>query len=150
MTSHTPTEPIDILLVEDNPGDVRLTREAFKTVDSDIEFHTVTDGKEATTYFDVCETDTASTDPDLVLLDLNLPRVDGLTVLETLENELDYPPPPILVLSSSETEADIVKSYDRAANAYLTKPEGPDEFDTLAQAIEDFWIDSAQHPPAPS
>jgi len=125
MTSHTPTEPIDILLVEDNPGDVRLTREAFKTVDSDIEFHTVTDGKEATTYFDVCETDTASTDPDLVLLDLNLPRVDGLTVLETLENELDYPPPPILVLSSSETEADIVKSYDRAANAYPRSLRGP-------------------------
>ncbi|WP_226040205.1 response regulator [Natrinema sp. DC36] len=150
MNSHTPNEPIDILLVEDNPGDVRLTREAFKAVDSDIEFHTVTDGKEATRYFDVGETSTVRTDPDLVLLDLNLPRVDGLTVLETLETELDSPPPPILVLSSSEAKADIVKSYDRAANAYLTKPDDPDEFDTLAQAIEDFWIDSARHPPAPS
>ncbi|QLK24858.1 response regulator [Natrinema zhouii] len=150
MSSHTPNEPIDILLIEDNPGDVRLTREAFKSVDSDIEFHTVTDGKEATRYFDVGETTTASTDPDLVLLDLNLPRVDGLTVLETLETELDSPPPPTLVLSSSETEADIAESYDRAANAYLTKPDSPDEFDALAQAIEDFWIESAQHPPAPS
>ncbi|MXV63481.1 response regulator [Natronorubrum sp. JWXQ-INN-674] len=150
MTSHTPTEPVEILLVEDNPGDVRLTQEAFKSVDSEIEFHTVTDGKEATTFFDVCETDTSSVDPDLILLDLNLPRVDGFKILEILGEELDYPPPPILVLSSSETEADIVKSYERAANAYLTKPDTPDEFDTLAQAIEDFWIDSARHPPAPS
>ncbi|WP_226004355.1 response regulator [Natrinema salinisoli] len=150
MSSHTPSEPIDVLLVEDNPGDVRLTREAFKTVDSEIEFHTVTDGREATTYFDICETDTASTDPDLVLLDLNLPRVNGIRVLELLRDELDYPPPPILVLSSSSADEDVRKSYDRAANAYLTKPDGPDEFDDLAHAIEDFWIESAHHPPAPS
>lgn len=150
MASHTPTEPIDILLVEDNPGDIRLTQEAFKSIDSEIEFHTVTDGEEATRYFDVCETDTAETDLDLILLDLNLPRMDGFEILEILKNELDYPPPPILVLSSSETEEDIVESYDRAANAYLTKPDTPDEFDTLAQAIEDFWIDSARQPPAPS
>ena len=150
MPSHTPTEPVDILLVEDNPGDVRLTQEAFKSIDSEIEFHTVTDGKAATRYFDVCETAAEGIDPDLVLLDLNLPRIDGFRILEILEEELDYPPPPILVLSSSETEADIVESYERAANAYLTKPDTPDEFDTLAQAIEDFWIDSARHPPAPS
>ncbi len=150
MPSHTPTEPVDILLVEDNPGDVRLTQEAFKSIDSEIEFHTVADGEEATRYFDVCGTDTERIDPDLVLLDLNLPRIDGFRILEILKEELDYPPPPILVLSSSETEADIVESYERAANAYLTKPDTPDEFDTLAQAIEDFWIDSARHPPAPS
>ncbi|WP_238717368.1 response regulator [Natronorubrum halophilum] len=150
MTTHSPTEPIDILLVEDNPGDVRLTQEAFKEIDSEIRFHTVTDGEGATTYFDVCGTDTSSINPDLVLLDLNLPRVDGFEILEILGDELDYPPPPILVLSSSETEEDIVKSYERAANAYLTKPDDPDEFDALAKAIEDFWIDSAQHPPAPS
>ncbi len=150
MTAHTPSEPVDILLVEDNPGDVRLTKEAFKSVDSETEFHTVTDGEEATRYFDVCETDTEGTDPDLILLDLNLPRVDGFRILEILRNKLDYPPPPILVLSSSETEEDIIESYERAANAYLTKPDTPDEFDSLAQAIEDFWIESARHPPAPS
>ena len=150
MSSHTPTEPVDILLVEDNPGDVRLTQEAFKSIDSEIEFHIVTDGKEATRYFDVCGTDTSGTDPDLVLLDLNLPRIDGFRILEILKDELDYPPPPILVLSSSETEEDIVESYERSANAYLTKPNTPDEFDTLAQAIEDFWFDSARHPPVPS
>ncbi|MDQ2049967.1 response regulator [Natronolimnohabitans sp. A-GB9] len=150
MTTHTPTEPVDVLLVEDNPGDVRLTREAFKSIDSEVEFHTVTDGKEATKYFDVCETETERPDPDLILLDLNLPRIDGFRVLEILQNELDVPPPPILVLSSSEAKADIVESYERAANAYLTKPESPAEFDTLAQAIEDFWLESAHHPPAPS
>ncbi|ELY59090.1 response regulator [Natronolimnohabitans innermongolicus] len=150
MTAHTPSEPVDILLVEDNPGDVRLTKEAFKSIDSETEFHTVTDGEEATRYFDVCETDIEGTNPDLILLDLNLPRVDGFRILEILRSELDYPPPPILVLSSSETEEDITESYDRAANAYLTKPDTPDEFDSLAQAIEDFWIESARHPPAPS
>ncbi|APX95260.1 response regulator [Natronorubrum daqingense] len=150
MSSHKPTEPIDILLVEDNPGDIRLTQEAFKAIQSEIEFHTVTNGEEATRYFDVCETDNKSTNPDLVLLDLNLPRVDGFKVLEILSEQLEYPPPPVLVLSSSETDEDIIKSYDRAANAYLTKPDSPDEFDTLAQAIEDFWIDSARHPPEPS
>ena len=150
MNSHTPTEPIDILLVEDNPGDVRLTQEAFKSIESEIEFHTVTDGEGATRYFDVCETDTESIEPDLVLLDLNLPRMDGFAILEILKNELEYPPPPILVLSSSETEEDIIESYDRAANAYLTKPDSPGEFNSLAQAIEDFWIDSAKQPPTPS
>lgn len=150
MTSHKPIEPVDILLVEDNPGDIRLTQEAFKSIDSEIEFHTVTNGEEATRYFDVCETDNESTNPDLVLLDLNLPRVDGFDILEILGEQLEDPPPPVLVLSSSETEADIIKSYDRAANAYLTKPDDPEEFNTLAQAVEDFWIDLARHPPAPS
>jgi len=150
MTAHTPTEPVDILLVEDNPGDIRLAQEAFKSIDSETDFHTVTDGEGATRYFDVCETETENTELDLILLDLNLPRKDGFTILEMLKNELEYPPPPILVLSSSETEEDVIKSYERAANAYLTKPDSPDEFDTLAQAIEDFWIDSAKQPPAPS
>ncbi|MWV41473.1 response regulator [Natrialba sp. INN-245] len=134
---------MNVLLVEDNPGDARLTKEAFKTTDNEIEFHTVTDGKEATEYVFQRE------ELDIILLDLNLPRMDGFTFLEQIKRELDYPPP-VLVLSSSKTESDIRGSYERAANAYLTKPQSPDEFDTMAQAIEDFWIESAQHPPAPS
>ncbi|RQG95251.1 response regulator [Natrarchaeobius chitinivorans] len=141
---------MNILLVEDNPGDVRLTQEAFKSTDSEIEFHTVTDGAKATECVHVHQDSESSTDIDIILLDLNLPRVDGFSFLETLKNELDYPPPPVLVLSSSESESDIVESYEQAANAYLTKPKSPEEFDSMAQAIEDFWIESARHPPAPT
>ncbi|TYT63375.1 response regulator [Natrialba swarupiae] len=140
---------MNILLVEDNPGDVRLTLEAFESTDSEIKFHTVTDGEEAAEYVDR-DDGALEIHPDIILLDLNLPRVDGFTFLEHLKRDLDYPPPPVLVLSSSKTESDIRESYERAANAYLTKPRSPDEFDSLAQAIEDFWIESAQHPPAPS
>ncbi|ARS89274.1 response regulator [Natrarchaeobaculum aegyptiacum] len=150
MSDHRPTEPVDILLVEDNPGDVRLTKEAFKSIDAKVEFHTVMDGKAATEYFDLCESEAKTPSPDLVLLDLNLPRMDGFTILELLRSELEYPPPPILVLSSSAAHEDVLESYDRAANAYLTKPDHPDEFDALAQAIEEFWIDAVQHPPTPA
>lgn len=149
MSSYTPEEPVDILLVEDNPGDVRLTQEAFSSIDSEIEFHVINDGEEAAKYLHLLETE-GSGPPDLVLLDLNLPRVDGFTVLEILQTELDYPPPPVLVLSSSETQEDIVNSYENAANAYLTKPDGMREFSSMAQAIEDFWIDTVSHPPVPS
>lgn len=150
MTDHIPTEPVDVLLVEDNPGDVRLTQEAFRSIDSEIEFHVVSDGKEATRYFQFHRDEDPDTRPDLVLLDLNLPRVDGFRVLELLDTKLDYPPPPVLVLSSSETDDDIAESYDKAANAYLTKPDGMSEFNSMAEAIEDFWIETARHPPAPS
>ncbi|WP_265112552.1 response regulator [Halosolutus halophilus] len=146
MTAHSPTEPIDILLVEDNPGDVRLTREAFKSTDSEIRFHTATDGDEALEHLHRCQRDDSRSCPDMILLDLNLPRVDGFTILEVLERDFEHPPPPVLVLSSSADEADIAGSYDRAANAYLTKPNTPSEFSSIARAVERFWIDSAQHP----
>ncbi|MCU4740548.1 response regulator [Natronoglomus mannanivorans] len=149
MSDQTPDEPVDILLVEDNPGDVRLTREAFKSVDSEIEFHVVTDGDEVTRYFQP-QLDDSEPHPDLVLLDLNLPSVDGFTVLERLDDELDYPPPPVLVLSSSSSADDIGKSYGNTANAYLTKPDTMPQFNSMAQAIEDFWFETAQHPSAPS
>ena len=149
MSKLTPNEPVNVLLIEDNPGDVRLTQEAFRTVDSEFVFHTLSDGADAQRFFEgdgggppVC--------PDLVLLDLNLPRVDGFEVLETLQRELEYPPPPVLVLSSSDEEDDIVGSYERAANAYLQKPATVDEFDDMARAIDDFWVQTVQHPPAPA
>ncbi|QLG49376.1 response regulator [Natrinema halophilum] len=150
MDEYTPEEPIDLLLVEDNPGDVRLTEEAFKSTDSEIEFHTVTDGAQAAQYIHRHHAEEPDADLDLVLLDLNLPRIDGFAVLEALDKELDYPPPPVLILTSSKTEEDITKSYEKNANAYLTKPDGPMEFNSMAQAIEDFWIDVARHPPTPT
>ncbi|NKE36051.1 response regulator [Natronococcus sp. JC468] len=148
MNDHTPTEPIDVLLIEDNPGDVRLTQEAFRTTESEISFRVLGDGEAAATYFRGLED--GEPRPDLVLLDLNLPRKDGIGVLEVLEEELDYPPPPVLVLSSSDAEADIAESYANAANAYLSKPDVMSEFASMAEAIERFWIDTAKQPPAPA
>ncbi|WP_254764785.1 response regulator [Natrinema marinum] len=150
MADSTPGEPVELLLVEDNPGDVRLTQEAFKSTDKNVRFHVVTDGAEAAHYMHRSQRGEVDSQLDLILLDLNLPRLDGLTVLEALDEELEHPPPPVLVLSSSDAEEDIVKSYEKNANAYLTKPTGPIEFDSMAQAIEDFWIETARHPPAPA
>ena len=148
MNDHTPDEPVDVLLIEDNPGDVRLTQEAFRATESDISFRVISDGKDAAMYFR--QPEDAEPCPDLVLLDLNLPRKDGLAVLEVLEQELDYPPPPVLVLSSSSAEEDITASYANAAYAYLTKPYAMPEFTSMAEAIERFWIDTARQPPAPA
>jgi DNA-binding response OmpR family regulator len=150
MNQYTPDEPIQVLLVEDNPGDVRLTREAFDGIDSDVTFTVLTDGHAVTEFFQDTGADGERRHPDLVLLDLNLPRVDGFTVLQRLHAELEYPPPPVLVLTSSDAEEDVVKSYDNAANAYLRKPDDMSEFTAMASAIEEFWFDAVQHPPAPA
>ncbi|MFU8869283.1 response regulator [Natronococcus sp.] len=148
MNDHTPDEPVDVLLIEDNPGDVRLAQEAFRATESEIAFQVLRDGEEAAAYFR--QPEDSEPCPDLVLLDLNLPRKDGLAVLEVLEEELDYPPPPVLVLSSSNAEEDIAASYAADANAYLTKPDAMPEFTSMAEAIERFWIDTAKQPPAPA
>ena len=143
-------EPVDILLVEDDPGDVRLIQEAFGEVDVEMAFETVTDGDEALAVLRERTNDSSRSYPDLVLLDLNLPRVDGFDVLETLRTETAYPPLPIIVLTGSEAEEDIRKSYQESANAYLTKPTGPDEFAAMAEAVGEFWLDTARLPSTPS
>ncbi|OVE83483.1 response regulator [Natronolimnobius baerhuensis] len=152
MSNLIPSEPVEILLIEDNPGDVRLTKEAFNSIETETTFHVVKDGEEAADYFHLREDEPGLSDdnPDLVLLDLNLPRIDGFRVLELLDTKLDYPPPPILVLSSSSAESDISESYKNAANAYLTKPDNLVEYNEMAGAIEEFWLETAHHPPAPS
>ncbi|NGM68682.1 response regulator [Natronolimnobius sp. AArcel1] len=152
MTNLIPSEPIEILLIEDNPGDVRLTKEAFNSIETETTFQVARDGEEAADYFRLRDDEPglSNGNPDLVLLDLNLPRLDGFSVLELLDTKLDYPPPPVLVLSSSAAESDIVKSYKNAANAYLTKPDNLIEYNEMAGAIEEFWIETAHHPPTPS
>ncbi|MXV61618.1 response regulator [Natronorubrum sp. JWXQ-INN-674] len=149
-TDQTPNEPVDVLIVEDNPGDIRLTKEAFRSIQSDVRFHTAKDGGIAVDYLQECERSGEDPFPDLVFLDLNLPRVSGHEFLSTLEDDCNHPAPPVLVLSSSHDPDDIIRSYERSANAYLTKPSSPTEYETLAEAIEAFWIDTAQHPPAPA
>ena len=147
MSGGRTSEPIDILLVEDNPGDVRLTQEAFKQAQINNELHVVTDGEEALEYlFRRGEHDEAVR-PDLVLLDLNLPKVDGLEVLEEIKSDPDLKRIPVIVLTSSATETDVVRSYELRTNAYLTKPVDPAEFFDLVGTFEEFWFELVRLPP---
>lgn len=150
MSDATSVEPIHILLVEDNPGDVRLTREAFRSIERDVEFHVVTDGEAAVKYVQRHLRSDAESRPDLILLDLNLPRIDGFAVLDMLDEELDAPAPPVLILSSSAATGDIKQSYEKGCNAYLTKPDDMGTYADLARSIEDFWFDRVRPPVASS
>lgn len=146
MSASSPDEAIHILLVEDNPGDVRLTQEAFDSIDREVVFHVVTDGEAAVKYVQHHLPDDTAPRPDIILLDLNLPRVDGFGVLEILTEELESPSPPVLVLSGSAAADDIEKSYRKGCNAYLTKPDDMGEYATMARSIEDFWLDLVRTP----
>jgi CheY-like chemotaxis protein len=150
MTEPSPEEPVHILLVEDNPGDVRLTKEAFNSIDDDVEFHVVADGESAVTYVQQYLSNGGDSPPEIILLDLNLPRIDGFGVLDFLNEEFEAAPPPVLILSSSEAEADIEKSYSKGCNAYLTKPDDIGEYASMAQAIKGFWLDAARTPVSPA
>lgn len=147
MNAHDAAEPADILLVEDNPGDVRLTKEAFKDGQITNTLHVVDDGVEALDFlFQRNEYEDAPI-PDLVLLDLNLPRTDGEEVLEELKEDPELRSIPVIVLTSSRAEEDVVRSYELHANAYLTKPVDPDEFIETIRAFETFWFSVVRLPP---
>lgn len=139
--------PLEVLLVEDNPGDVRLVQEAFDIAAIEVDFLIADDGAKA---IDVLSRRVEGSErlPDLVLLDLNLPRMDGFDVLESVSENDELRHLPILVLTSSTDEEDVVKTYAKSANAYLTKPDSPDQLVAMARAIESFWIESAKLPTA--
>ncbi|WP_290811779.1 response regulator [Halovivax sp.] len=142
---------MDIVLVEDNPGDVRLIEEAFAdAATAETAFRVFTDGTSAVEFFDDLADSPEATFPDLLLLDLNLPRMDGFEVLEELRADPDLATLPVLVLTSSAAEEDVRDCYRRSANAYLTKPDSPDEFDRLVNAVERFWFKTARLPPTPA
>lgn len=143
MTRNNPVP--DILLVEDNPGDVRLTREAFQAAEFEVRLHTVTDGVEAIDFL----RSTQSPAPELVLLDLNLPRKGGFDVLETIRGDPELEHLPVLVLTSSTAQKDVLSAYEQHANAYLTKPDTPTAFAELVQSVEEFWIETVRLPPCP-
>ncbi|WP_121741571.1 response regulator [Natronorubrum halophilum] len=139
-------ETAEILLVEDNPGDIRLTEEAFKATDTETTLHSITTGDRAVDFLTrQIATESASL-PDFVLLDLNLPGKNGCEVLEAIRSDPQLKPLPVIVLTSSEAAEDIERCYDARANAYLTKPKGPDEFEALAKAVEKFWFEQARFP----
>lgn len=150
MRTTTPAKPTDVLLVEDNPGDVRLVQEALEMVSDEIQLHRASDGAEAMEFLSDRQADDEASVPDLILLDLNTPRMDGFEVLDALKDDSDLATLPVIVLTSSDAEADIAESYDRCANAYLTKPDTHDEFVALARALDEFWVGAAQLPPVPA
>ena len=141
---------LQILLVEDNPGDVRLTREAFESAGVETSIRAATDGDEALEFLADCRDDDSTTAPDLVFLDLNLPRVDGFEVLEQIRDDPTFSRLPVLVLTSSSADEDIARSYELCANAHLTKPSSLDEFVEMAKTLNEFWFDRAHLPPIPT
>lgn len=140
-------EPIEVLLAEDNRGDIRLTQKAFERGRVLNNLHVVTDGVEAL-HFLRQEGDYAEKPkPDLILLDLKMPRKDGLDVLEEMNEDQELRRIPVVVLTSSEAEEDIVRSYDLNANAYMTKPVDFPGFIDVVERLEKFWLSVVKLPP---
>jgi two-component system, chemotaxis family, response regulator Rcp1 len=140
MTKQAFGEPVEILLVEDNPGDVRLTMEALKDSRLLNHIHVVKDGIQALAFLHH-EGDYASAPrPSLILLDLNLPRKDGREVLAEIKVDPVLRSIPVVVLTTSEAEQDIIKSYNLHANCYITKPFDLEKFIQVVKTIEDFWL----------
>ena len=141
------SEPADILLVEDNPGDVRLTEEAFAEGQICNTLHVATDGVDAMAFLRK-EGEFADVPcPDIVLLDLNLPRKGGREVLAEIRADEALKHLPVVVLTSSEAEEDVVKSYELQANAYLTKPVDPEAFIETVRSLQEFWFSVVRLPP---
>ncbi len=139
--------PIEILLVEDNPGDVRLTQEAVREAKIRNTLNVVNDGEQAIAYVRRQGEYAERPRPDLILLDLNLPRKDGREVLQDLKSDPDLHRIPVVVLTSSEAEQDILSTYDLYANAYVTKPVDLEQFMHAVSSIQDFWLNIVKLPP---
>ena len=138
--------PIEVLLVEDSPGDVRLTQEAFRDANKAIHLHVASDGVEAMAFLRREGVHALAPRPELILLDLNLPKMDGREVLAHIKEDPNLKTIPTVILTTSEAEADIVKSYQLQANCYLSKPVQLDAFEALVKSINDFWLTKVKLP----
>ncbi len=138
---------VEILLVEDNDGDIRLTREALKEGRIRNRLNVVTDGEQAIAFLNRQGVYADAPRPDLILLDLNLPRLDGREVLATIKNDPDLKQIPIVVLTSSRSEQDLLRAYDLHANCFITKPVEFEQFIEVVRSIEDFWLTIVVLPP---
>jgi chemotaxis family two-component system response regulator Rcp1 len=138
--------PIEVLLVEDSPGDVRLTQEAFRDASPSIHMHVASDGVEAMAFLRREGNHAHAPRPELILLDLNLPKMDGRQVLAHIKEDANLKTIPTVILTTSEAEADIVKSYQLQANCYLSKPVQLDAFESLVKSINDFWLTKVKLP----
>ena len=135
---------IEVLLVEDSPGDVRLTQEAFREANSLIRLHVACDGFEAMAFLRHEGVHADAPRPDFILLDLNLPKMDGREVLAHIKNDESLKTIPTIILTTSSAEEDIVRSYQLHANCYLSKPVQLNEFESVVKSINDFWLTRAK------
>jgi CheY-like chemotaxis protein len=140
-------KPIEILLVEDNIGDIRLTEEALKESNLIVNLNVARDGMEAMEFLRGAGTHANAPAPDLILLDLNLPRKDGREVLQEIKNDADLMRIPVVVLTTSEAESDILTTYGFHANCYITKPVDMDQFIKIVKMLEEFWFTIVKLPP---
>jgi two-component system, chemotaxis family, response regulator Rcp1 len=140
MNYEQPSQPIDILLVEDNAGDVRLTQEVLK--DSKVRNNLIvaSNGEEALACLRKTGKFQSATRPDLILLDLNLPIKDGREVLQQIKDDPDLKRIPVVILTTSKAEEDILKTYNLHANCYVTKPVDLEQFCAVVKSLEDFWL----------
>lgn len=144
-----PTENVkglEVLLVEDSPGDVRLTQEAFRTANNSIHLQVATDGVEAMAYLKRSGAGVAAVRPDLILLDLNLPKMDGRQVLAQIKDDAGLCMIPTVILTTSQAESDVADCYQLHANCYLNKPVQLSEFEELVKVINDFWLTKCKLP----
>jgi len=137
---------LEVLLVEDSPGDVRLTREVFREANMAINLNVAADGVEAMAFLRREGSHVDAPRPDLILLDLNLPRMDGREVLVHIKEDVNLRAIPTVILTTSEAEADVLKSYQLQANCYLSKPVQLEAFESLVKSINDFWLTKARLP----
>ena len=146
MNRSGPSEPVQVLLVEDSPGDIRLTREVLRDAKIANELHIVGDGEHAMAFLHQEGEYAGMPRPDLILLDLNLPRKDGREVLAELNDDPELHLIPVIVLTTSAAEQDVLRSYDLKAACYITKPIDLDEFISVVRSIESFWLSIVRLP----
>lgn len=146
VSKRAPRKLIQILLAEDNPGDVRLTQEAFKRIQAPVHVNVAPNGEEVLAYLRRVAPYADAVRPDLILLDLNMPRKDGRAVLAEIKNDPDLDSIPVIVLSSSQAEEDILSSYKLHANCYISKPLEMGEYAEVIRSIERFWIETVTLP----
>jgi chemotaxis family two-component system response regulator Rcp1 len=140
MRGQRDVTPAQVLLVDDSPGDIRLTREAFRDANSSLVLSVATDGVEAMAFLRREGAYVAAPRPDFILLDLNLPRMDGREVLEQIKKDDGLRTIPTVILTTSDSEVDILRSYELNANAYLKKPVTLEAFESLVRSINEFWL----------
>lgn len=145
-SSGSSLKEFEILLVEDNPGDIRLTIEAFKGSSIKSNLNYVMDGEDAIKYLNKQGSYEEAVRPDIILLDLNLPKKDGREVLTVVKKDPNLKSIPIIILTTSNAHSDIVKTYDLQANCYITKPVDFDQFTVIIKSIEDFWLNTVSLP----
>ncbi|HWJ34829.1 MAG TPA: response regulator [Steroidobacteraceae bacterium] len=141
-----PAAPIEVLLVEDSPGDVRLTREALKDTKVQVSLHVASDGIEAMAFLEREGVHVHAPRPDLILLDLNLPKKDGREVLQEIKQSVALKSIPVVILTTSASETDVLRSYQLHANCYISKPVDLDGFLKVVQSIDNFWLSVVKLP----